>query len=138
MRGAEFDAMNDSPETLADASSPRPARSERLMTAPFAPPRASRYVLRKARVLGRSLPAPVGPLDFDGFAIVDILVDGGAIAKIAPAGAVAFGDIAEVAMSGRILLPLFVDIHTHIDKGHIWRRKRNLVGDFPSALKATI
>ena len=41
-------------------------------------------------------------------------------------------------MSGRIVLPLFVDAHTHIDKGHIWRRKRNPVGDFPSALAAAI
>src|SRR6185437_15432638 len=49
-----------------------------------------------------------------------------------------FGDMAEVAMSGRIALPLFVDVHTHIDKGHIWRRKRNPVGDFKSALSATI
>jgi cytosine deaminase len=41
-------------------------------------------------------------------------------------------------MSGRIVLPLFVDVHTHLDKGHIWRRKRNPVGDFPSAVAATI
>ena len=41
-------------------------------------------------------------------------------------------------MSGRIVLPLFVDVHTHLDKGHIWRRKRNPAGDFPSALAATI
>ena len=117
--------MNDSPQTNAGAR------------AVFALPRAP-YVLRQARVLGRSLPAPIGPLDFDGFAIVDILVEEGAIAKIAPAGAVDFGDAAQVAMSGRIVLPLFVDVHTHIDKGHIWRRKRNPVGDFPSALAATI
>ena len=89
-------------------------------------------------MLGRSLPEPLGPLDFDGFAIVDILVDRGAIAKIAPAGAVDFGDAPEVELSGRIALPLFVDVHTHIDKGHIWRRKRNPVGDFPSALQAVI
>ena len=89
-------------------------------------------------MLGRSLPEPLDPLDFDGFAIVDILVDAGAIAKIAPAGAVDFGDAPEVAMSGRIVLPPFVDVHTHIDKGHIWRRKRNPVGDFSSALAATI
>ena len=117
--------MNNSPQTNAGAP------------AVFALPRAP-YVLRQARVLGRSLPAPIGPLDFDGFAIVDILVEEGAIAKIAPAGAVDFGDAAQVAMSGRIVLPLFVDVHTHIDKGHIWRRKRNPVGDFPSALAATI
>ncbi len=40
--------------------------------------------------------------------------------------------MAQVALSGRIVLPLFVDVHTHIDKGHIWRRKRNPVGDFPA------
>jgi len=131
MRGAESDAMNDRHETPADASSPR-------APAPFALPRARRYVLREARVLGRSLPAPIGPLDFDGFALVDILVDEGAIAKIAPAGVVDFGEPPQAAMSGRIVLPLFVDVHTHIDKGHIWRRKRNPVGDFPSALNATI
>ncbi len=117
--------MNDWPQTNGRAS------------ALFALPRAP-YALSRARVLGRSLPAPMGPLDFDGFALVDILVDEGAIAEIAPAGAVDFGDVAELAMSGRIVLPLFADVHTHIDKGHIWRRKRNPVGDFPSALAATI
>jgi len=109
------------------------------MTAPFALPRGKRYALRQARVLGRSLaPRPEAPLDFDGFASVDILVDEGAIAKIAPAGAVDFGDAPKAELSGRIVLPLFVDVHTHIDKGHIWRRKRNPVGDFPSALAAAI
>src|SRR6202050_5086113 len=108
------------------------------MTAPFVYPSVKRYALMQARVLGRSLPKPEGPLDFDGFATVDILVDEGAIAKIAPAGAVDFGDAPQVALSGRIVLPLFVDAHTHIDKGHIWRRKRNPVGDFPSALAATV
>jgi cytosine deaminase len=108
------------------------------MTAPFAFPSARRYALRQARVLGRSLTNPVGPLDFDGFATVDILIDEGAIAKIAPAGALEFGDAPQAAMSGRIVLPLFVDCHTHIDKGHIWRRKRNPIGDFPSALAAAI
>ena len=118
--------MNDRQETPAAA------------TAPFALPCARRYVLRQARVLGRARPDALSPLDFDGFAMVDILLDDGAIAKIAPAGAADFGDAPEVAMSGRIVLPLFVDVHTHIDKGHIWRRKRNPVGDFPSALAATI
>ena len=108
------------------------------MTAPFAVPSAKRYALTQARVLGCSLPKLEAPLDFDGFATVDILVDDGAIAKIAPAGAVEFGDAPQVALSGRIVLPLFVDVHTHIDKGHIWRRKRNPVGDFPSALAAAI
>lgn len=108
------------------------------MTAPFALPGARRYALKAARVLGRWLPKPVPPLDFDGFVIVDILIDGSAVAKITPAGAVDFGDAPEAAMAGRIALPLFVDVHTHLDKGHIWRRKRNPVGDFKSALAAAI
>jgi cytosine deaminase len=108
------------------------------MTVPFAVPSAKRYVLHQARVLGCSLSKPGWRLDFDGFAAVDILVDDGAIAEIAPAGAADFGDTPQVALSGRIVLPLFVDVHTHIDKGHIWRRKRNPVGDFPSGLAAAI
>jgi len=124
MKGAEF--LNNRQETFAGA------------VAPFALPAAGPYVLKRARVLGRSLPEPVGPLDYDGFAIVDILVDEEVIAKIAPHGTVGFGDAPEVAMSGRIVLPLFVDVHTHLDKGHIWRRMRNRSGDFPSAVAATI
>jgi len=108
------------------------------VAAPFALPAAGPYVLKRARVLGRSLPEPVGPLDIDGFALVDILVDEDVIAKIAPHGAVDFGETPEVAMTGRIVLPLFVDVHTHLDKGHIWRRKRNPVGDFSSAIAATV
>jgi cytosine/creatinine deaminase len=111
---------------------------ERQTPMTFALPAAQRYALRQARVLGRMLPKPVPALDFDGFAIVDILVDEGAIAKIVPSGADDFGEAPELAMSGRIVLPLFVDVHTHLDKGHIWRRKRNPVGDFPSALAATV
>jgi cytosine deaminase len=124
MKGAEF--LNNRQEMFAGAA------------AQFALPAAGPYVLKRARVLGRSLPEPVGPLDTDGFALVDILVDNGVIAKLAPHGAVDFGDGPEVAMSGRIVLPLFVDVHTHLDKGHIWRRKRNRSGDFPSAVAATV
>ena len=104
----------------------------------FVLPAVGPYVLKRARVLGRMLQKPVPPVDFDGFAIVDILVDDGAITKVVPTGVDDLGEAPEVAMSGRIVLPLFVDVHTHLDKGHIWRRKRNPVGDFPSAVAATI
>ncbi|TIM97824.1 MAG: cytosine deaminase, partial [Mesorhizobium sp.] len=46
-----------------------------------------------------------------------------------PAGAVDLG--------GRIVMPCFVDCHTHIDKGHIWPRKPNPDGTFMGALNAT-
>jgi cytosine deaminase len=130
--------MNGSQEKPAEASQLHPSGSRSTATVPFMLPSEGRYALKRARVPGRSLTAPLGPLDYDGFAILDILVDEGTITEIAPAGAVDLGDTREVAMSGRIVLPLFVDVHTHLDKGHIWRRKRNPVGDFPSALAATI
>jgi cytosine/creatinine deaminase len=124
MKGSEF--LNNRQETSASVA------------AQFALPIAGPYVLKRARVLGRMLPDSMPPFDFDGFAIVDMLVEDGVLAKIAPYGAVDFGETPEVAMSGRIVLPLFVDVHTHLDKGHIWRRKRNPVGDFPSAITATL
>ena len=35
-----------------------------------------------------------------------------------------------------IVLPTFTDAHTHLDKGHIWPRRRNPDGSFASALLA--
>ena len=33
------------------------------------------------------------------------------------------------------MLPAFVDAHTHLDKGHIWRRAANATGDFVTAIQ---
>ena len=46
------------------------------------------------------------------------------------------GDAPKGSLAGRIVLPLFVDAHTHLDKAHIWRRAPNPTGDFAGALKA--
>ena len=35
---------------------------------------------------------------------------------------------------GGMILPAFTDMHTHLDKGHIWPRSPNPKGDFDSAL----
>ncbi|AFY68406.1 amidohydrolase [Thalassoporum mexicanum PCC 7367] len=35
-----------------------------------------------------------------------------------------------------MVLPCFVDIHTHLDKGHIWNRQPNLSNDFNGAIAA--
>lgn len=42
----------------------------------------------------------------------------------------------EVEMAGAMVLPCFVDMHTHLDKGHIWPRKPNPDGTFMGALTA--
>lgn len=56
----------------------------------------------------------------------DIGIAGGRIA--APAGQ-------DVEMGGAMLLPLFTDMHTHLDKGHIWPRASNPDGTFDGALR---
>ena len=87
-------------------------------------------VLRGARV-----PAVLAPgLAATGeFATCDVAVAGGAIAAVAaalpPGGA-------SVEAGGGILLPGFVDLHTHIDKGHIWQRAPNLDGTHEAAVAA--
>lgn len=40
----------------------------------------------------------------------------------------------DVDMKGAMVLPTFVDMHTHLDKGHIWPRAANPDGTFPGAL----
>ena len=35
-----------------------------------------------------------------------------------------------------IMIPCFVDMHTHLDKGHMWERNPNLDGTFAGALKS--
>jgi cytosine/creatinine deaminase len=39
-----------------------------------------------------------------------------------------------IDMKGAMLLPCFVDMHTHLDKGHIWPRSPNPDGTFMGAL----
>jgi cytosine deaminase len=88
------------------------------------------YRLARARVPVCLADAPLKG-DADGLTLVDISVADGRIAAIAPAGAPTTGAI---DLAGRMLLPAFVDCHTHIDKGHIWPRMPNPDGTFPSAL----
>jgi cytosine/creatinine deaminase len=66
-----------------------------------------------------------------GIERVDIVVDDGKIAAIAPHVPGPGRDL-----DGGLVLPAFVDIHTHIDKGHIWPRKQNPDGTWLSALLA--
>ncbi len=59
---------------------------------------------------------------------VEIFVDGDRISM--PHGG------PSVDAEGAMLLPTFVDMHTHIDKGHIWPRAANSDGSFESAIAA--
>ncbi|MBZ9974962.1 cytosine deaminase [Mesorhizobium sp. BR-1-1-10] len=99
-------------------------------------PASGSYRLANARVHQSVTLGLAATFDSDGFALADITVADGKISSIAaqaaskvPAGA--------IDLAGRIVLPCFVDCHTHIDKGHIWPRKPNPDGTFTGALNAT-
>ncbi|MDC7745710.1 cytosine deaminase [Rhizobium binxianense] len=100
----------------------------------ISPPNAARFVLSNATV-----PAvTVGPLDVsvtEGLATVDIVISDGTIAAIRPAGA-APADYARIDLKDGMIWPCFADIHTHLDKGHIWPRQANPDGSFMGALDA--
>lgn len=79
-------------------------------------------------------PAP----DSEGLVRVDIALGDGRIAGIAAPGAQpAHAEAARVDLAGGQVWPCFVDMHTHLDKGHIWPRAENPDGTFAGALAAT-
>jgi cytosine deaminase len=95
-------------------------------------PPSGDYRLARARVPVSLAHAHGIEGDRDGLASVDIAIDGGKIGAITGATDTAAPDT--IDLSGRMILPCFVDCHTHIDKGHIWPRTPNPDGTFPSAL----
>jgi cytosine deaminase len=66
----------------------------------------------------------------DGFCLCDVLIHDGIIEQIIVASDHTVG----IDLNRGIVLPCFVDLHTHLDKGHIWERAPNLDGNFDTAL----
>lgn len=97
-----------------------------------------RAVLARARVPAPFLVggAPTGAaIDRDGAALVDLVIEDGRLADIAPGGTVTAGALVDLA--GRHAWPTLVDAHAHLDKGHIADRTPNPTGDFAGARDAT-
>jgi len=69
--------------------------------------------------------------DRDGLLLVDLELRDGRVAQIAPAGSLEAG----LDLARRMVWPCPVDIHTHLDKGHIWPRAANPDGTFWNALE---
>lgn len=67
---------------------------------------------------------------------VDITIADGKIAAIGASGSATAPQ--QIDMRGDIVLPAFVDLHTHLDKGHIWARKENPDGTWLGALMAVL
>jgi len=80
-----------------------------------------------------SVPSAVMGLAGGGIERVDIAIDAGTITGITPHAPGEGRDL-----DGGLVLPAFVDIHTHIDKGHIWPRRPNLDGTWETAIRQSL
>ncbi|WP_445682413.1 cytosine deaminase [Radicibacter daui] len=100
-------------------------------------PDARRYRLANATAPASCLPAALATSGgAGGLTGIDLIVDGAMIERITPAGGTASEDLPTVDLDRGMVWPAFVDMHTHIDKGHIWPRKPNPDGSFEGALNA--
>jgi cytosine/creatinine deaminase len=91
------------------------------------------FRLRRARVPATLLTAAApGPIDAEGLVDLDLEIAGGRVAAIAPSGAFPAGSAVDLDF-GQVW-PAFVDLHTHLDKGHIWPRAANPDGTFYGAI----
>ncbi|MEC8087297.1 MAG: cytosine deaminase [Pseudomonadota bacterium] len=101
-------------------------------------PKNRSFVLKNATVpvcLIQDTPKTI-TADDDGLARLDIEVQNGEINSIAKPRSESLAS-ASIDLDGSLVWPCFADIHTHIDKGHIWPRKRNPNGTRNGAITST-
>ncbi|KAL4442940.1 hypothetical protein ABPG77_008431 [Micractinium sp. CCAP 211/92] len=126
-------------EPAAPAAAPAPPRCAAL-------PSGGTFTITNARVptgcIQGELPGSV-PVCVDNLAHLDIEVVDARITALHPAGhAAAAGrrgrsQGAAVDLKGKMVLPCFADLHTHIDKGHTTERSRNPNGSLSGADRST-
>jgi cytosine/creatinine deaminase len=68
------------------------------------------------------------------FACVDLEIKDGIITQIVTAGASIVESLPAVDLKRGQVWTCFIDLHTHLDKGHSWERSPNPDGSFDSAL----
>ena len=96
----------------------------------------SGYVLANATVPSAVTSGTINHMG-DGLGRADLLIERGEIASVAPCGLlVGRDDLPAIDLDGGLVLPAFVDMHTHLDKGHILPRTRNPDGSFTGALSS--
>jgi cytosine/creatinine deaminase len=99
-----------------------------------------RYWLRHAHVPVSLLVSPgkwtSRPAPIDNLILVDLEIADGVIASMVSAGTYSSYQYPSIDLNGGIVWACFVDLHTHLDKGHIWPRAANPDGTFMSALTA--
>ena len=100
---------------------------------------ATSYWLKNARV-----PSCLTNLDSleqtrEGLCLVDLKISDRQIERVIPANTLNDNsNIPYLDLQHQIVLPCFIDAHTHLDKGHIWERSPNTNGTFEMALDKAI
>jgi cytosine/creatinine deaminase len=102
---------------------------------------ADRYWLTNAHVPVSLLSAPLSESlsvvpTREGLAAIDIEISDRQIITVQPSGSGISDLVPQINLHHGIVLPCFIDMHTHLDKGQIWNRNPNLDGTFAGALQA--
>ena len=101
-------------------------------------PIVDRYWLKNAHVPASLIESDQFPTQTrEGLCLVDLEIVEGAIARIIPASSEIFSP-PSIDLRRGIVFPCFVDMHAHLDKGHIWERSPNPDGTFDRALATAL
>ncbi|MGN7714098.1 cytosine deaminase [Agrobacterium tumefaciens] len=95
-------------------------------------PQADRFALRNATLPSVTVEGFQGQAK-DGLVCADIVIADGKIEVVLPAGDTP-SDMPQADLRDGMVFPCFIDMHTHLDKGHVWDRRPNPDGTFMGAL----
>ncbi|QUS61677.1 cytosine deaminase [Synechocystis sp. PCC 7339] len=120
------------------------------MSSPLAFPSNGHYWLENAHILPNLVKIKVNfpenfqfPSPWEDLGLYNLEIADGKIKNIIAVGQgeeldlVTDDDVPRVNLGRRMILPCFVDMHTHLDKGHIWGRSPNGNGTFAGAIAST-
>ena len=102
-------------------------------------PSSTLYSLTSARVPLALIDQPIRDCaaDWEDCVLVDLVVDNGRVVELRPSGSGERG-VESVDLEGRVVWPTLVDMHAHLDKGHVIPRVRpdgTLHGGFAATIK---
>lgn len=110
------------------------------MASPLVLPSQNHFWLRNAHAPSYLLgEGSDGDAALEGLGLYHLEIENGKFKQIITANKSIEVDvnIPSIDLARRIIFPCFVDIHTHLDKGHIWRRSPNANGTFAGAIEST-
>ena len=96
-------------------------------------PDAPHFVLANATLPAVTVEGFSGPAK-EGLVTADLVIGDGKVESVLSPGT-APAALPSLDMRDGMVWPCLVDMHTHLDKGHIWERRRNPDGSFMGALE---